>query len=410
MRVLEINAYNFRSGGSQTVFFNTSEGLRELGHEVIPFTLKWDDNEPSEYNSYFPESKDSRRGKLKSIHNIFAYFYHREAARKLDRLIRDTHPDIAQIHLIWGQLSPSILAVLRKHKIPAVLTNHDYRLVCPAYLFMNGKGQVCEQCEGRKFYKCVSNTCCKGSKGLSAMMAAEQYFRNAFFNPAKYASGLIYVSDFSKKINEKYMPKLASKPNLRLYNFASKIVDDTLIPEKKYFLFFGRLSFEKGIGLLVETFTSFPDIKLKIVGTGPEEENIKEAVRKAGAKNIELLGYKKGRELEELVKNAYCVVVPSECYENNPMTIVEAYSAGTPVIGAAIGGIPEIIEEAKTGFTFRHSDVESFKEAITRFMALTPEQYKEMRANALEFARKHFSKKKYMERLVKFFESLIEKR
>lgn len=407
MRILEINAYNYRSGGSQTVFFNTSEGLREMGHEVIPFTLKWKENEPSPYSNYFPESKDSRKGKLRSLNNIISYFYHKGAAQKLDRLIKDTHPDIAQIHLIWGQLSPSILAVLKKHKIPAVLTNHDYRLVCPAYLFMNGRGEVCEQCAGKKFYKCISNTCCKESKGLSAMMAAEQYFRNAFFNPAKYSSGFIYVSEFSKNINEKYMPQLKSKPSLRLYNFASKFDEEINIPEEKYFLFLGRLSREKGIGLLIDAFASFPDIKLKIVGTGPKEEEIAKKIHDSGSQNIELLGYKTGGELEELVRNAYFVIVPSEVYENNPMTIIEAYSMSTPVIGAAIGGIPEIIEEGQTGFTFRARDTKSLIETVEKTLELAPEQYSNLCKNALDFARKNFSKDIYLQHLLDFFHKII---
>lgn len=410
MKILEINVYNFKSGGSQTVYFNTIDGLRELGNEVIQFALKWDKNEPSEYSEYFPESKESRKGALKPVNNIVSYFYHFEAAKKLEKLIRDHKPDIAQIHLIWGQFSPSILTVLKKHRIPIVFTIHDYRLVCPGYLFLKGNGEVCEECQGKHFYKCISNTCCKGSKGLSAMMAAEQYFRNAFFNPVKYASGIVYVSNFAKAIHEKYMPSLKSLPSICLYNFASKIDENINKNYEKYFLYFGRLSREKGIVTLLDVFNKLPNLKLKLVGTGPEEEALRAKSREFGSDNIEFLGYKTGEELEKLVKSAYFVIVPSEWYENNPMTVVESYSLSTPVIGAKIGGIPEIVVEGKTGFTFESGSAESLIDAVKRSENLSKEQYESMRIDALDFAKKNFDKKKYMEKLLKFFKEIEEKK
>lgn len=180
MKVLLIDVYNYNKGGAETVCFNTGKMLEEHGHKVIYFTLKWAENKPSPYSKYFPESKETRRGPLKQIKNMVNYFYHFEAAKKIEQLILDEKPDIAHIHLIWGQITPSIFPVLKKYNIPILFTVHDYRIVCPAYTFRNGKGQICEECQGKYFYKCFTNTCCKGSKLMSAVMAAEQYFRNIF--------------------------------------------------------------------------------------------------------------------------------------------------------------------------------------------------------------------------------------
>ena len=121
---------------------------------------------------------------------------------------------------MWGQISPSIFPVLKKYNIPIVFTIHDYRIVCPAYCFKNGFGKICEACNGKDFYKCFTHKCTKGSYFLSFFMAAEQYFRNKFFNPCQYLNGLIYVSQFSQEKHEKYMPGLMNIPHIVMHNFS----------------------------------------------------------------------------------------------------------------------------------------------------------------------------------------------
>lgn len=409
MKILSIDVYHYLRGGAETVFLNTSQLLEDHGHHVARFALKWDDNLPTPYEKYFPESKDTRRGPFRAIKNIVTYFYHFEAARKIDRLIRDERPDIAHIHLIWGQLTPSILRVLRRHRIPVVLTAHDYRIVCPAYAFRNGKGEICERCHGTAFRHCIGGNCCRGSKALSVMMAAEQRFRNTFFHPAKYLDGIIYVSDFCRDKHERYMPRLKALPSMRLYNMAMEILPE---PAKRssepYYLYLGRLSQEKGIETLIDAFEGMPDLKVKIAGRGPLEEDLKTRAASLGLNNIEFLGFKSGRELQELTSRAKALIVPSCCYENNPMTIIEAYSAGTPAIGAEIGGVPEIIIDGETGYRFESGNPESLREAVRKMEALDSEQYARMQNDALRFARDNFSLEQYYPRLMDFYKRVID--
>ncbi|WP_286767979.1 MULTISPECIES: glycosyltransferase [Sphingobacterium] len=407
MKVLQLNVYNFRKGGSEAVFFNTIELLEMNGHKVSTFSLKWNNNLQSNYSRFFPDSKETRKGKLKPIKDIINYFYNFESARKLEQLILEEKPDIAHVHLIWGQISSSILPVLKHHSIPIIFSIHDYRIICPAYTFKNGNNEICEKCEGNKFYNCISNKCTKDSYILSSMMASEQYFRNIFFNPAKYIDGFIYVSSFAKKMHEKYMPQLKNKANVVLYNFADEIV----LSEKKsngdkFFLYYGRLSHEKGLKTLIEAFALLDTCKLKIVGTGPLEEELIDFVEKRALRNIEFLGYKSGYELENIVKNAYFIIVPSEWYENNPMTIVEGYSNATPVIGASIGGIPEIIEDNKTGYLFKPKNVQELVEVIKLANNLDPEDYRSFSFNALQFAKRYFNKQIYYQELINFYKRL----
>lgn len=406
MKILEINVYNYRKGGSEAVYFSTMELLQEHGDEVVNFALRWSENTSSVYEQYFPESKETRRGILKPVKNIVNYFYDAEAAKKLEALIEAEKPDLAQVHLIWGQITGSILPVLKRHHIPVIFTIHEYRIVCPAYTFRNGKGEVCEKCQGKHFYKCITNKCCKGSYELSAMMAAEQYFRNKFTNPAKYIDGLVYVSQFAKSKLEQYMPALKDKPNVVLYNLTDQIKPSIEREEKKekYYLFFGRLSYEKGIKTLISAFKETPQCKLKIAGTGSLEDDLKAFVSQNGMTNVEFLGYQTGKPLRDLVENAYFIMVPSEWYENNPMTIIEGYAAGVPVIGARIGGIPEIIVDGRTGYLFDSGNKEELVKMINRSNLLDDNEYWTMCDAALKFAKDHFSRDEYYPKLMSFFE------
>ena len=409
MKILSIDVYHYLRGGAETVFLNTSQLLEEHGHSVSRFALKWDENMPSPYSRYFPESKDTRKGPFRALKNIVTYFYHFEAARKLDRLLRDERPDLAHVHLIWGQLTPSILRVLRRHKVPVVLTAHDYRIVCPAYAFRNGRGEICEKCHGTNFWHCIGGNCCRGSKPLSAMMAAEQYFRNTFFHPAKMLDGIIYVSDFCRNKHEQYMPRLRELPAMRLYNMAMNILPEPAPrAAEPFYLFLGRLSQEKGIETIIDAFSRMPYLRVKIAGRGPLEAELKKKAESLGLTNVEFLGFKSGAELQQLTAEAKALILPSRWYENNPMTVIEAYSAGTPAIGAEIGGIPEIVVDGRTGFRFESGDPDSLVEALNKMETLDPEEYGRMQHAALDFARENFSLDQYYQRLIGFYQRVID--
>lgn len=397
MKVLLINNCFWRRGGSETVFFGTADLLREMGHEVVFFSMEDEKNIADEKPSYNVE----RGGRLAQMKD---YFNNRKAARLIEEIIQKEKPDIAHAHLLWGGIGPSIFDVLHKYGIPIVHTVHDYRMVCPAYTFRNGKGEVCERCSSGHFMECIKGRCAKGSLVQSVLMAAEMFYRNRKWHPAKELDGIIYVSEFAKQKHEEFDPLFTRTKNIVLYNFTK--IGESYLPVKKdggYYLYYGRLSHEKGIATLIEAFSKHSELKLKVVGTGPEEVEL----RKKGYANVEFLGYKTGEELYNLVRNARFVCVPSEWYENNPMTIVESYSMGVPVIGARIGGIPEIVEEGKTGFLFESGDVDSLDKVISLTLSIGEDDYDTMKNNALAFAREHFDSEKYKEKLICFYSRII---
>lgn len=412
MKILLIDVYNYNKGGAETVCFNTGKLLEKKGHDICYFTLKWEQNKPSIYSKYFPESKESRKGPLKHFKNLINYFYHREAAKKMQSLIDNEKPDIAHIHLIWGQISPSILPVLKRNNIPVILTVHDYRIICPAYAFRNGSGSICEKCEGVNFYNCFTNRCTKNSYILSLIMASEQYFRNYLFNPIKYIDGFIYVSSFAKEKHERYIHSIRMKPNIVLHNFTTLEnainvdKDDKL--DNKYYIYIGRLSEEKGLNTLINAFSHLNQIKLKIVGSGPIEKELISKVKNKQYNNIEFLGYKTGDELKKIIQGAYFNIVPSEWYENNPMSIIESYAMGVPVIGSKIGGIPEIIEDDKTGFLFESGSCDSLRKIIVESFNLDKAKYISIKQNIKNYNLEKFDSEKYYLTLIDFYLQIID--
>lgn len=402
MKILLINNFHYPKGGSETVYFNTARLLEQAGHEVCYFSVDREENISTPFSKYF--IADST--KMPKIKGLQKYFYNSEAACKLKQLILAEKPDIAHAHLMWGCTAPAIFKVLRKYHIPLVHTVHDYRMVCPAYTFTSG-GKICEECRGKKFYKCALKRCSKGSLLMSTVMAAEMYYRNIFFNPSKNIDGLIYVSQFAKVIHEKYAHSFKKVPSMVLYNCTQK--QDT---EEKgrgdYFLYFGRLSHEKGVELVIDSFKQLPSAKLKVVGTGPIVSELKQ--KAVGCDNIEFVGFKHGEELHNLIHNSQFVILPSQWYENNPMTIVEAYSFGTPVIGSDLGGIPEIIKDGATGFVFKHGDTESLSDAIRTAGSVSNQAYSQMSGNTVRFYEQNFSETGYADKLVGFYKEVMNKK
>ncbi len=404
MKVLLINNCHWPLGGAATVYFNTAQLLKEAGHDVVFFSFGREQNIHTDMPEYFVK-RDGMLGRMRN------YFSNPEAARTLDEVLNKEKPDIAHVHLFWGGLSPSILDVLKKHHVPVVHTAHDYRMVCPAYLLKDGKGDFCERCKGGKYYNCFLNRCSKGKFFESLMMTSEMYYRNRKHHPTKCLNGLIFVSDFSRKKHIEFDARIAEAKNIVLYNCPGEVVNGSLdLKVDTYsadYLFYGRLSEEKGIHTLIHAMERFPQLNLNIVGTGPLEDNLKRYCEEKQLKSIHFLGYKTGRELFDLVTNAKYVIVPSECYENNPMTIVEAYSLGTPVIGAAIGGISEVVKDGHTGYTFESGSVESLAKALNKSCALSREKYIEQKRAAYQFGEDNFSRSKHLERLVSFYNEVI---
>lgn len=361
MDILSVNKFFWRKGGSETVFFGEKKLLESDGHTVIPFSMKGEENYASEFSKYFVDKVDyDDAGLFNKALSASKVIYSVDARAKMKRLLADFSPDVAHFHIFQHQISPSVFGPLRKRGVPIVLTLHDLKPLCPNYkMYVNGV--VCEACKGRRFYKAIANKCTKDSAVKSAVNAVEMYLH--------YALGYYQGVDKYIAVSKFYRQKMIehgfdSRQIVYLPNFVDASKFNVTGRDGRYALFFGRLSQEKGIQTLIDAAKLCDDIPIRVIGTGPMEQELKATVAREAKADVEFLGYKSGRELEDQIANASFTVVPSVWYENCPMTVLESMALGTPVVGASIGGIPELIEEGVDGITFDAGDPEDLARSM----------------------------------------------
>ena len=407
MNILQVNNHHEILGGSERVYKETGRMLELNNHNVYYFSTTENQNYHKKQNELIIFKKNYLKNNLfTNIINIPSFFYSFKNQNILDSFLNNQKIDVAHLHIFYGSLSNSILPSLRKYKIPIVMSVHEYKMLCPAYTFLNGANKICEKCKGKYFYNAIRYKCTKDSITLSSITALESYFRNLFTPYQKYISHFIMVSNFIKDIHIKYLPQIKNKSSV-LYNFVDlDKYNFSLKPTTKKIVYFGRLSKEKGLLTLIDTLKYIPHIQLDILGKGPLASQIKTLVNNE-APNINILGFKTGTELREIIANAKFVVVPSEWYENNPMTIIESFALGTPVIGSRIGGIPELVVEGKTGFLFEPFDSYSLKTVLLKSTDVHYDDYLKMRSNCRQFAEDKFNSKIYYENLMKIYKSVL---
>ena len=352
--LLTVNNYHYPRGGAEVVFLEQNRLFENNGYEVVPFCMTHPDNLSSPYSDYFVDEIEfgSNYSLLESALRVPKVIYSREAQKKLNRLIDKMQPDAAQLHNIYHHISPSILSTLKSRNIPVVMTLHDLKLACPSYKMLASDG-ICERCKGGKLHNVIRHRCVKNSLALSAVVYLESSLHRMLGTYEKCVDKFIVPSQFFKT-------KLAewgvdSSRMVHIPNFVDAQAFEPGDSAGSYFLYFGRLAPEKGVGTLLEAAVA-ADVALKLVGTGPEEDNLKATAERLGA-NVEFCGYQTGADLHRLVREARAVVLPSEWYENGPMSVLESYALGTPVLGADIGGIPEMIRDGDDSFTWTHTEM-----------------------------------------------------
>jgi len=356
MKVLFANKFFHLNGGSERVFFQERECLIDKGHKVIDFSMKDERNLPSPFSNHFVPNIcfHNAEGILSNIKKGAAFVHSPVAVRNIKQLVKQEKPEIAHLHNIYHQLTPSIIPVLKNHGVKVVLTLHDSKLICPNYLALKDN-EICTECCGRFFWKPLT-TKCQGTHAQGLLLAAEAFFhkcRGSYDDVDLFISPSQFMSDLSSmRVPAEKIRVLNNGIDINEYQPASN--------DEGYGLYFGRLSKEKGIETLLQAYRmvngTFP---LKIIGKGPLEEKLRMSYADA-----EFLGYKTGDELKSFVANAGFVVVPSECFENCSMVVLESMALGKPVIGSRIGGIPEQVEDGKSGLLFEMGNIPELAEKM----------------------------------------------
>ena len=361
MRILMINKFLHPNGGSETYIFKLGKQLQALGHEVQYFGMEHQGRcVGNRVNAYTSDMDFHGGSKLAKLTYPVKTIYSSEARKKLRLVLEDFQPDVCHLNNFNYQLTPSIVLEIAKwkkegHPCRVIFTAHDYQLVCPNHMCSNpNTGENCEKCLGGHFGSCVKGRCIHGSLAKSVIGMLEARLWNGC-GVYRNIDTMICCSDFLKTKMD-CNPLFAQK-TVALHNFVDRV--EPMETEKQdYVLYFGRFSREKGIDTLLKAARALPEIPFIFAGTGPLEGEI------AGIPNIKNLGFQRGQALETLIRQARFSVYPSQWYENCPFSVMESQLYGTPVLGADIGGIPELIEPGRTGELFESGNAAKLTEKI----------------------------------------------
>jgi glycosyltransferase involved in cell wall biosynthesis len=403
VRVLLANKFFFRNGGSEAVMFHEREFLHASGVEVIDFSMADPRNLPSPHAESFVESQSYSnesgsnlgsqvRAALKLIHSS-------EAVSKIGALIDRTEPDLVHCHNIYHQLTPSIIGAAKRRGVPVVLTLHDSKPVCPVYLRLRN-GKPCSECLESGFARVLVNRCAEGSLAKSAVLYTEAVVQQ-FLGSYEKLDAIIAPSQFmctSVTKRRFAQQKLTVIPNGVDTRRISSSDEDA-----NYVLFMGRLSSEKGIETLLGAHAGIADrVQLAVAGTGPLAAALPARYPKA-----RFLGHLNGPSLERTIRRASLIVVPSECYENCPMSVLEAMAYGKPVVGSNIGGIPELIAHGETGFLFPSGDQVTLQSQLIQLMK-NPELRQRLGIAGRKRVEEQFSLERHNAALMRLYLKVIE--
>lgn len=362
-RVLIVNKFYYRRGGDCIYTLNLEQMLKNQGHNVAVYAMSYPENEPSEQAASFASTVDFGGGIKQKLQAAKRTLGIGDIRRSFAKVLRDFKPDVVHLNNIHSYLSPVVAEMARKAGARVVWTLHDYKLLCPAYSCLC-HGEICERCFADKRHV-ISQRCMKGSLAASVVAWAEarQWNRKRL---ERSVDAFICPSDFmASKMNQ---GGFDSSKLLALNNFIAPelwqpLSQQTIEEEREpYYCYVGRLSSEKGIATLLQVAATLP-YRLKVAGDGPLAAELRALY--ATNPNIEFMGQLAPGEVARLLSHATAAVTPSECYENNPLSVIEALCHGTPVVGARIGGIPELISP-DNGVIFRSRDVQDLAHAIQK--------------------------------------------
>lgn len=411
LTVLMVDKFYYVKGGPERYLFELQEMLEAQGHRVVPFAMADEQNRPTPYADCFVDSIDLLpqgflQKLLRAPRIVARVIYSFHAKRRLERLLARVKPDVAHLHMIDHQISPSILHTLKRHGIPVMQTVHQYKLICPNYrLYIEHKGEICERCLKGHFFHAAVQRCHKHSLGGSLLLSVESTLHRWM---------KIYDSIKTFHVPSRFMGEKLKQGGIAAgrvhYHFLTLDLASYPYHEgfEPYYLYLGRLSGEKGIKTLIRAVEKLDrTTPCLIVGDGPIRAELEAEVQARGLHQVRFLGYQSGEALKSLIAKAMFVVVPSEWYENSPLVIYEPFALGTPVIGARIGGIPEFITDGETGWLYPSKDVEALTEKMA-WMLDNPQAVRDMGQRARRFAEVHFGLEEHAQWLVDLYRNLME--
>lgn len=403
MKILLVNKFHYLKGGSETYYFELGKLLKEHGHEVAYFSMENENNIKTNCKEYFVKETNMNS---KDVTKALKVIYSKENKKVMEKALDEFKPDIVHVNNFQRQLTASVIDAAKERNIPVVFTAHDVQAICPAILMLDSEKNICEKCMGGKYINCIKKKCVKNSTLKSILGAVEgKYYRCS----KVYTKKIDFVLSPSKFYMNKLIKDGIQKNKISyIHNFIDVESFNVKTEDKGYALYFGRLSREKGIINLINAFTKLEKGVLYIAGDGPEKDEVKKVIKNNGLeKRVKLLGFLNKNEMKEVIRKCKFVVVPSIWYENCPYSIIETLCIGKPVIGADIGGIPELVKNNENGFIYKYDDIDELSFKMKELFD-DEKLVKEFSKNAKEIAKDQFSKENYYKKILRIYDKVLK--
>lgn len=383
MRILHVNKFFDFHGGAEVYLHELMRRQREAGHEVHVFATKKpgtpphpDDRFSADYHPY-----THSEGVVQDVKKGLAFVWNRQARVAFSRMLDEVRPEVIHLHNIYHHLSASLLAEIRRRKIPCVQTLHDHKLACPNYKMFT-QGSICERCKNGNYFQAVKYQCLSTSFVGNMLGAVEMHLTKMTAAYEKTVQVFLCPSQYLRQTMEEWgepASKLMYLPN------PTELPHEQASRGGGYALYAGRLSPEKGVDTLIRAMATMHDFPLWIAGTGPEEARLKQLAQELGASHVRFLGFVAPRELAKIRTASEVTLLATRMRENASGALLESLAAGIPVIASDVGGNPELVQEGETGWLAPADDVEAWREALHRCKALSPERRAEMGARGRAF-------------------------
>lgn len=398
-----LNNHLYLRGGSERVMFEEAALLRRHGHDVSFFGCRGpDDLEPAHAEFHPPRVDIAQLTGPGRWRHAWRVVYNPANGRAFHRFLDAVRPGLLHAHNIYGGLTTAVLDVARKAALPVVLTVHDYKLVCPSYLALD-HGRVCTACAGGRFHQCALRRCHKSSLTASALYTAEAYLAawgrkyapvRRFLCPSRFMQRTLLDNGYAAE-RVVYLPNSVDTAGV-----------DPAAGDGAYVLYVGRLSAEKGVRTLLRAAQTL-DLPLRVVGDGPLRGELEAEARRPGLQGrVTFTGHRSGEALAREFRDAAFLVLPSEWHENAPMSALEAFAHGKPILGADLGGIPELVVPGQTGMLFPPGDADALREGMARLWRDRPGRIALGRA-ARRRAETDFSPGRHLKELLEVYEHCL---
>ncbi len=402
MKILMVNKFLYPRGGSESYMLYLGEYFEKLGHEVEYFGMYDEKNTVGNSAGLYTQNMDFHSTGLARFLYPFKIIYSFEAKKKIMKVIDTFKPDIVHMNNINFQLTPSIIDGIKKKGVPLVQTVHDYQMICPNHLFYNfDKNTPCEKCVHGSVFNCVKNKCIHGSTVKSLLGVVEAKFYS-LLKTYKKVDLFVCPSNFleNKLLNARSFYK---GKTITIHNFINKEkFTNTDRKADSYIVYVGRLSKEKGIENIAGAAKLLPDYNFVIAGNGPDEDMLKDIP------NVKLAGFVTGEKLTKLVGDAKLLLLPSVCYENCPLSILEAHCMGVPVVTMNSGGMAELVRDGVTGTLVNDPTPEGVAAKLKETIE-NEEYYKTIEENCKNEKDNILSVKTYSDILIGEYEKLISR-